>query len=97
MALADGLILHSPQIVGELSTFVEKETGKLEAEEGCFDDAVIGLAMAMVGFNRAAMLLSTPKLKVTEVPEPFSLDAIVDELRGRDHQFPISPQAETIH
>lgn len=40
------LMIHSQTLQMELSSFVEKESGKLEAEQGCFDDCVMATALA---------------------------------------------------
>jgi hypothetical protein len=87
-----GLVIHSPALKGELDTFIEHPNGKLEAEEGYKDDRVIALGMAVVGFRRAAIYQHIEPPKPAEIYDPFTLDAIVDEMRGRRAAFPISPQ-----
>ena len=82
-ALAAGLVIHSELLRNELSTFVEKDDGKLEAEEGCYDDRVIALAMAVYGRDKAAIMLQEPPPPRVEVVDPFSLEAIIKELRER--------------
>ena len=90
--LADTLKIHSPLLKDELSTFIETETGKLEAEEGCKDDRVIALAMAIVGLSKAAIMCGDKNKAQIEVIDPFSLDSIIDEMTKGKNSFPISPQ-----
>lgn len=40
------MIIHSATLNMELGSFVEKAEGRMEAEEGCFDDTVMALALA---------------------------------------------------
>jgi hypothetical protein len=40
------LVLNDKTTMQEMLTFVVKESGKLEAEQGCFDDCVMSLAIA---------------------------------------------------
>lgn len=83
-ALAQWFTIHCSMTRDELSSFVEKENGKLEAEEGCFDDEVIALAMAIHGWDRAELETSpTVFLPVAQGVDPFSLDAIIEECHGR--------------
>lgn len=82
-ALASWLKIHSPVLKDELNTFVETETGTLEAEEGCFDDCVIAAAMGAVIWDIAEVYTSREAFIPSDGSEPFSLDSIIDELRGR--------------
>lgn len=89
--LSSGLIIYSTRLMGELSSFIEKENGKLEAETGCYDDTVIALAHSVVGLNKAAML-AQPDILIQEVSDdPFTLDGIIKELHTKGGEgFPIS-------
>lgn len=91
--LADDIIYHSDVLHTELSTFVEKETGALEAEDGCHDDTVIALACAAMGINKAGLFLprEAPPPRNT-YKDPLLFDNILEDLRGRGQSFPISPQ-----
>lgn len=96
-ALASWFTIHCGQTKDELNSFVEKDGGKLEAEEGCFDDEVIALAMAIHGWMKAEMatanILTLPS---STYKDPFSLDAIIEECQGRaEGQFLISSQVGT--
>jgi hypothetical protein len=91
--LATCLKIHSPALMDELGTYVEDENGKLGAESGCFDDRVMASAVAAQTWPRAALLKSaTEPPPAVEVVDPFSLDSIIDEMRGRGAGFPIRPQ-----
>jgi len=85
------LKIHSPTLYSELSTFVETETGSLEAQTGCFDDCVIALAEAVFIMEKALVLgaPSTGPLLAAE-PDPFSMATIIAEFQNRGHKYPIS-------
>ena len=91
--LATQIILHSDSLASELSTFIETDTGRMEAEDGCRDDRVMAAAMAVVGVERAALMLSH-EAPYTTPPErdPFCLDYIIKELADRGKDFPITSQ-----
>ncbi len=91
-SLGTTMLIHSPDLKSELSTFIEKDGGKLEAEEGCFDDRVIAAAMVSVGHYRAPAVFAPPAAARIEVVDPFSLEAAIKELRHRHHKFPIAEQ-----
>lgn len=40
-------LVHSPELLSELMTYVRLADGKTEAQEGCFDDLVIAYAIAL--------------------------------------------------
>lgn len=91
--LATVLKVHSPQLVMELDTFIETDAGKLEAEEGCYDDRVMAMAVFALTFSDAVLN------KIYQVnaddydlitTNPFLLDNIIDELSGRGRGLPIS-------
>ena len=94
-ALARDIITHDPLTKGELDTFVETETGGLEAEDGCMDDRVMAYACCVLGMERAAIYAS-PEDRVQDnkkkVPSPLSMEAIIKELQQGKNQFPIKPQ-----
>ena len=94
-ALAKDIITHDPLTKGELSTFVETETGALEAEEGCMDDMVMAYACCVLGMERAS-IYAAPDDAVSplkrESTNPFSMEAIIKELHQGDGQFPIKSQ-----
>jgi hypothetical protein len=91
--LASEWTIHSPLLKNQLSTFIETDGGKLEAQQGCEDDTVIAAACAASGRNKASMLAAAEK-RVVEIAieDPFSLDAIIKELSGRGSEWPIAPQ-----
>jgi len=88
--LAHQLTIHSPALKSELSTFVETEDGKLEAQEGCFDDCVMALACAGMGINKGAFATATTDKVKYERWDPFSFESMVEELRGKRSEYGIS-------
>lgn len=96
-ALAEGLVIHSPILVSEMSTFVEKETGKMEAEEGCHDDTVIASCKATLGFHRASMRAASSS-GLVQVPQkdPFVLGSLIEELQGRGRTGFLIPDQSSI-
>ncbi|MHC4139657.1 MAG: hypothetical protein ACYSR1_07375, partial [Planctomycetota bacterium] len=91
--LARELMIHSPLLRAELSTFIEKEDGKMGAQDGCMDDTVMALACAAVGINNAAMYASKDTVQV-EVEDPFDFETIIRELQGRAQGCPIRSNTE---
>ena len=89
-SLAQGLLIHSDLLRGELLTFVEKD-GKLEAQTGCFDDCVMALAMANIGMPRVAAIADADVIESKPLTA-FSFEEIEAELLGRGQGFPIPPQ-----
>lgn len=88
--LSTEMIIHSETFVSELSTFIETDTGRLEAEEGCNDDRVMAAAMAVVGIERAAMCVPGAVVYIPSVNnDQFSLDYIIHEMESRGHNLPI--------
>lgn len=87
--LATALTIHSEALKAELSTFVEKDSGRLEAESGCFDDLVMALAMLVVPLEYEGSFMPMVEAQPKYEPSPFSMDAIIEELRGRHNSFPI--------
>jgi len=92
----DGFKIVSPGLKDELSTFVETEEGKLQAQEGCFDDRVMAAAICQMGARKAFLkeiLVSEQNRKVISTHNPFSLDSILHEFnRKSTRNFPIPPQ-----
>lgn len=87
------LTVHSEIIKDEMDSFIETETGKLQAEEGCHDDTVMGMAMCMIGFERAVLYTTTTTtFKPTILNDPFSLESIIKELHTGQQGYPIAPQ-----
>lgn len=81
--LASDVIIHSPILKNELSTFVEREDGSMGGADGCYDDTVMASAMAFFVETRAAMILLDnpvrhiyPDIKA----DPNSLEAIISEM-----------------
>jgi hypothetical protein len=97
-ALAHNLTIHSPLLNSQLSTFIEYPNGKLAAQEGCFDDLVMAAACAVRGVNEAASRHASRTRPIPQAAtyDPLSLDAALDELRGRAGGYPIMPQHETL-
>lgn len=93
-SLREDLVIHSPLLVSELSTFVETETLALEAEEGCFDDRVIAMALAVRGLPRAGLSEAQRKRTYHRVEieaDPFSFDSLYAELVKRNETFHEDP------
>lgn len=97
-AISHDWTIHSDLLKGELSTFIEHESGALAAQKGCFDDRVMASACAIMGLERAG-LYATPAAKREALTirgkvykDPFLLDSIIDELGGKGKGYPISPQ-----
>lgn len=96
--LLEGFVIHSPTLKDELSTFVEDENHKLAAAEGCFDDRVMALAVAVegsVGCIYVHEREAAEKAK-REYVNPLTVGLLIDELREkykrRQGEFAISPQ-----
>lgn len=87
-AMAD-MTIHSPLLVDEMGTFIETETGRLEAASGCKDDAVI--AAALCSYTRQSGLLmldvqarmSEPAPSPKPEDNPFTLDGILAEMHKK--------------
>jgi len=91
------LLIHSEFLKDEMDSFIETDTGKMQAEVGCKDDTVMALAMCMIGFDRAVLYTTTPakRFKNTMYNDPFSLESIIEEMRKGARGFPISAQTAT--
>lgn len=92
--LATEFIIHSPALQEELDTFIEDpETHKLAAQAGCYDDRVMAMVALAYSFTQAAMKLGYRIPVQTPEEDPFTLDAIINELTNRRlGNFPIAPQ-----
>lgn len=93
-ALVQGMKIYSPTLKGELDTFIESETGKLEAAPGKKDDRVIALAMGNRGLSSASWMAGdgTPPSYEANLKDPFSIDHVIDELTSKPSTYPIPHQ-----
>lgn len=81
--LAETFTVHSPELKLELSTFVEKKDGKIEADDGCHDDHVMAAVHALTVVERAGVVATAgerssqlSRVLDAERTAPFSFDAI---------------------
>lgn len=95
------MTLHSPYSVDQLETFIETDSGKLEAESECKDDTVIANALCQIGRARAILMLGAPtpislaRPKEIDPSDPYSLDSALESIKqARDNlsDFPIKEQ-----
>lgn len=86
-------IIHSPELKGELDTFIEKESGKVEADDQCFDDRVMALSMANIIVEQAAIRSASLRPSNVTVLNPFSLDHMLDYFENKRTGLPIKEQA----
>lgn len=95
VAMSGTVVIHSPILRNELSTFVEHEDGTMGAADGCHDDCVMASAMARFVKSRGAMsLLDNPITAYELKPKdnPFMLDGIIKEMTSnRDEVAPMFP------
>lgn len=98
-AVATVYTIHSPLLKDEMDTFVEKETGKMEAQEGSFDDRVIAAAAMQYSWERAALLLTPRNVpSMVEAVDPFSFEGIVEEMRLRGKRvYPMESHIRSVH
>lgn len=83
-AVMEDFAIHSPILKGEMDSFVEKENGKSEAQEGCHDDTIMGGAMALWVAGKVAARFGLKKATGSQKStDPFSLDYILDELEQK--------------
>lgn len=84
----EGLVIHSPTLKDELSTFVEDENGKMGAQEGCYDDRVIAIAAAVEGAKASPYIHERKALELAkrDYVNPLSAGAAIDELREKYHR-----------
>jgi hypothetical protein len=90
--LASDFMIHSDLLNSELHTVVEKEDGKIEADDGCLDDRVFATIMAMIVVERAGVKLSEPVHLTQDEKDlnPFSFDSIFSETVHNDIRHGIS-------
>jgi hypothetical protein len=87
--LKNDIVIHSEPLNIELATFVEKPNGRMEAEQGCFDDRVMALAMACYGRAKSVKVaglsrqLQAKKEVVELEADPFTFEGIMKELTDR--------------
>lgn len=91
-AVSESLVIHSPILRNEMTTFIEHEDGTLGGAEGCHDDLVIALACANVGIPKASLYGVQPVRAPRQARDPFSMESIIHDLRLRGFGFPISRQ-----
>lgn len=77
--------IHSSKLRDQMNSFVEKDNGKVEAQEGCNDDTVMASAVAAYVADRAALRAGRRDAQVEEDARnvPFSLEGILYELETR--------------
>lgn len=88
-AIQDWMTIYSPALRDEMSTFVEHENGKLAAQEGCFDDRVMAAAIAAYTWDRSLLHTRKREKKVDPALSPFTLEAMLAELRREKSDLPI--------
>jgi len=82
--LSTDMVIHSPHLKDELDSFVEKDNGQMEAEEGCFDDRVMGAAMYAVIKEKAELYAGDRSyVPARQEADPFSMEGIIEEMRSR--------------
>lgn len=77
--LADEFIIHSPALRSELATFAEQESGKIEANAGCFDDRVMATCHALIVTEPAGVAASEQRsggIETSTYIDPFSFEGI---------------------
>ena len=90
----EGILIHSPILRAELTTYIEHENGLLGAQEGCHDDTVMAMANLVMGIEEAALYGSNEVsiIAANSVYQPFTLEGILDSVGGKRNVFPISAQ-----
>jgi len=100
-SVVSDITIHSPYTVDQMTTFIETETGQLEAQEGCKDDAVIAAALANIGRVRGILALGGPvPISIAQQfrteTDPFSLDGAIENIQKNHdatmYNFPIREQ-----
>lgn len=91
------LTIHSSVLRSELQTFIEHENGSMSAEEGCFDDKVMAIALAAY-ISAKAIMMGTIHDMPAGIPEidPFTMKAIISELNRQRGSLPISNMTGTL-
>ena len=88
--LFENFKIHSLDFQGEASTFIETDSGRLEASAGNFDDRIMAGAMFVIGLQelyRYVTLNSTPKIDQNTTLNPFSLEAMQAEIEGSENNL----------
>lgn len=94
--VATELVIHSPFLKNEMDSFIEKEDGKMEAEEGCHDDTVMAMAVICATLEQPLVSLLPSKTSENyESSDPFSLNSIISEMHSRDGHTLIPSQIAT--
>jgi hypothetical protein len=66
VALLDGsLVVRKARTVSELMSYVIDSGGRTNAQQGCHDDEVIALGLAVMGLNAARLVRAAPKHNYT--------------------------------
>lgn len=90
---SEDMEIHSPVLKSEMDSFIEKDNGRLEAQEGCFDDHVMAAGHALFVYPKVAIAAGkwTPPSDVVAT-DPFSLDYMLQELerKFRENESPFS-------
>jgi len=93
--LAGGFTFHSPGLQSELSTFEEKEGDRMAAKDGCKDDRVMALVQIALTLRKYQMrLLEPPPVEKSPRTDPFALENLIEEMRGKGSGSPMSRQHE---
>ncbi len=82
-AVARDWKIHSSALKGEMDSFVEKEGGKIEADDGCLDDRVIAAACALWGAEWAELSYEEGMDEADEKDttyDPFSFEEIIKSI-----------------
>lgn len=82
--LASDIVIHSYPLKSELDSFVEHEDGSMSAQQGCFDDRVMGLGIGVYAIDKAIIMTDQARMiKQEERKDPFSMPLIIKELSIR--------------
>jgi hypothetical protein len=61
----DELKINGRELLSEMATYIEDDTGSMNAQDGCFDDRVIAICLAIVGLKEVYLNVSSDK----EIPK----------------------------
>jgi hypothetical protein len=88
------IILYNPRTKSEIETFVEADNGKIQAMDGCHDDEVMSLGMAVLARERGAIISAgrKPSPQRSE-DDPFNVNYMLNEIARRngtqyDREYP---------
>jgi hypothetical protein len=81
-AVGEEMVIHSPLLKDEMNSFVENDEGKIEAQQGCFDDRVMASALATWVMPKVLSRMGKRRKRTAKeiIQDPFSLDYILEEL-----------------